>query len=193
MTSVVRRTRYQSGSREMNHDEPGRPSPATWTGRSFRAVPVGVVRRSDGVDGTTQGAFLDPAVPSEIVIDERWTPDLAGIEEYSHLVVLCWFDRATRRREPGQLMRPEGRAEMPEIGFFATRTPRRPNPITICCPRLLRREGSRLLVTGMDAWDGTPVLDIKGYLPRDEQRPDATIPAWQRRLNEMHDRERGPS
>lgn len=176
----------------MNREQDDRQSLSPWTGRSFRAVPIGVVHRSDGQDGTTPGAFLDPSVPSEIVIDEAWLPDLAGIEEFSHLVVLFWFDRA-RRREPGRLMRPEGRDDMPEVGFFATRTPHRPNPITICCPRLLRREGNRLIVTGLDAWDGTPVLDVKGYLPRDEQRPDATIPAWQQRLNAIHDRERGPA
>lgn len=176
----------------MNHDQGDGSSSSPWAGRAFRAVPIGVVRRSDGQDGTTQGAFLDPAVPSEIVIGDEWLPDLAGIEEFSHLVALFWFDRAHRRREPGQLMLPEGREDMPEIGFFATRTPRRPNPITICCPRLLRREGNRLIVTGLDAWDGTPVLDVKGYLPRDEQRPDATIPDWQQRLNAIHQRERGP-
>ena len=175
-------------NREQDDQQPSSP----WAGRTFRALPIGVVRRSDGQDGSTQGAFLDPSAPSEIIIDEAWLPDLAGIEEFSHLVVLFWFDRAARRHAPGQLMRPEGRDDMPEIGFFATRTPRRPNPITLCCPRLLRREDNRLIVTGLDAWDGTPVLDIKGYLPRDEQRPDAMIPAWQERLNAIHERERGP-
>lgn len=173
------------------HDSPDH-SPSDWAGRVFRAVPIGFIRRSDGISETSQESFLDPAVPSEIVIDDHWSADLAGIEEFSHLVVLFWFDRAERRRQPGKLLRPEGRADMPEIGFFATRTPRRPNPIMICCPRLLGRDGNRLLVTGLDAWDGTPVLDVKGYLPRDEQRPDATIPDWQTRLNAIHAAERGP-
>lgn len=174
----------------MRHESPNHQPSSAWAGRAFRAAPIGVVRRSDGATSAAHGAFLDPAVPSEIIIDERWTPDLTGIEEFSHLVALFWFDGTVRRREPGQLMRPEGRDDMPEIGFFATRTPRRPNPITICCPRLLRRDGNRLVVTGLDAWDGTPVLDVKGYLPRDEQRSDATIPGWQLRLNAIHERER---
>jgi RimJ/RimL family protein N-acetyltransferase len=87
-------------------------------------------------------------------------------------------------------MRPEGRDELPEVGFFATRTPRRPNPIGIRCPRLIRREGANLHVTGLDAWDGTPVLDIKGYYPRDEQRPDAIVPKWLTELWQAHDTER---
>lgn len=175
----------------MSHAHPDRPSSSAWAGRTFRATPIGVVRRSDGLASSSHGAFLDPAVPSELVIDEQWTPDLAGIEEFSHLVALFWFDGVAPRRQPGHLLRPEGRDDMPEIGFFATRTPRRPNPITICCPRLLRRDGNRLVVTGLDAWDGTPVLDVKGYLPRDEQRADASIPGWQLRLNAIHERERG--
>jgi tRNA (Thr-GGU) A37 N-methylase len=74
--------------------------------------------------------------------------------------------------------RPEGHAELPEVGLFATRSPRRPNPIGISAPRLLRREGDILWVSGIDAWPGTPILDIKGYAPRDDLRSDATVPAW---------------
>ncbi|MDQ3044805.1 MAG: TrmO family methyltransferase [Chloroflexota bacterium] len=91
----------------------------------------------------------------------------------------------------GPLRQPENRANLPAIGFFSTRTPRRPNPIGISCPRLLRREGNRLTVTGIDAWDGTPILDLKGYFPRDENRPDATIPDWLEMLWAHHDEERG--
>jgi tRNA (Thr-GGU) A37 N-methylase len=82
---------------------------------------------------------------------------------------------------------------MPEVGVFATRSPRRPNPIGIACPRLLRREGNRLVVSGLDAWDGTPIIDLKGYAPRDECRPDATVPDWLTALWRSHDaRDREP-
>ncbi|HYP60853.1 MAG TPA: TrmO family methyltransferase, partial [Thermomicrobiales bacterium] len=100
---------------------------------------------------------------------------------------------ADRRRVAGEPMRPEGRDDAPEVGFFATRTPKRPNPIGIACPRLIGREGSKLHVTGLDAWDGTPVLDIKSYYPRDEQRPDATVPEWLTTLWRQHDAERAPN
>ncbi len=84
----------------------------------------------------------------------------------------------------------EGRAGAAPVGFFATRTPRRPNPIGIACPRLLRRDGRRLLVSGIDAWDGTPILDLTGYSPRDELRPEATVPSWLTTLWAEHDAER---
>ena len=158
--------------------------------RWFRVQSIGWVEREDqaGPD-----EFLDPARPSVIRMDPRWESGLTGIEDFSHLVVLFYLDRAQRRRTAGSLMRPEGRAELPEVGFFAMRTPKRPNPVGISCPRLVRREGNALHVTGIDAWDGTPVIDIKGYYPRDELRADATVPRWLTTLWGAHDGERsGP-
>ena len=158
--------------------------------RWFRVQQIGTVHREDraGPDD-----FLDPAVESVIRIDPRWGAGLAGIEAFSHLVVLFYLDRADRRRTVGEPMRPEGREDVPAVGFFASRTPRRQNPIGIGCPRLIRRDGRDLHVAGLDAWDGTPVLDLKGYYPRDEQRPDATVPEWLTTLWQQHDAERAPA
>jgi tRNA-Thr(GGU) m(6)t(6)A37 methyltransferase TsaA len=157
--------------------------------RWFRVQQIATVHREDqaGPDD-----FLDPAAESVIRVDPRWEDGLAGIEEFSHLVVLFYLDRAERRRTAGEPLRPEGREDVPEVGFFATRTPRRPNPIGSASPRLIRRDGRDLYVTGLDAWDGTPVLDIKGYYPRDEMRPDAAVPEWLTTLWQQHDMERAP-
>jgi tRNA (Thr-GGU) A37 N-methylase len=54
----------------------------------------------------------------------------------------------------------------------------------------LRRDGNRLVVSGIDAWDGTPILDLKGYAPRDELRPEATVPEWLTDLWASHDAQR---
>jgi len=153
-------------------------------------TPIGIVRRPETVPAE-DGQFVDMHADAVIEIDPQWEPGLTGLEGYSHLVVLVWLDRATPRDPASPLLqRPEGREEMPEVGFFATRTQRRPNPIGITCPRLVRRDGRRLHVDGIDAWDGTPVLDIKGYTPRDESRPEATVPAWLTALWALHDAER---
>ena len=85
----------------------------------------------------------------------------------------------------------EGQPALPPVGLVATRTPRRPNPIGLACPALLRRSGNLLVVSGIDAWDGTPILDVKGYGPRDEGRPDASVPPWLDALWRRHDAERG--
>ncbi|MFN8591721.1 MAG: tRNA (N6-threonylcarbamoyladenosine(37)-N6)-methyltransferase TrmO [Thermomicrobiales bacterium] len=163
------------------------PSSPRW----YRVQPIGYARRP-GIEMPDPVAFYDPAAETALDILPRWADALAGIEGYSHLVVLFWLDRADRARRPRR-HRPEGRADLPEVGIFAMRTPRRPNPIGIGTPRLLQREGNTLWVSGIDAWPGTPILDIKGYTPRDDFHPDATVPDWLTTLWTWHDAERGGS
>ena len=156
--------------------------------QQFNVRPIGIVHRpgSDAIPGL----FFDPDQESVIVIDSLWESALTGIEEYSHLVVLFWLDRAERPENAPELFQPDGRDNLPSVGLFATRTPRRPNPIGMACPRLIRRDGNCLHVRGIDAWDGTPVVDIKGYAPRDDIRADAQVPKWLDRLWKTHDEER---
>ena len=158
--------------------------------RWSRVQAIGTVRRPGG-GPTAPGEWYDPFAESILDILPRWADGLDGLEGFSHLVVLFWLDRAARRRTAGASQRPEDDPNAPPVGFFATRTPRRPNPIGIACPRLLRREGNRLVVSGIDAWDGTPILDIKGYYPRDELRRDAKVPDWLTALWAAHDERRG--
>lgn len=155
----------------------------------FRVQSIGRVRRA-GTGETARDEFFDPWQESVLEIDPRWEDGLIGIEEFSHLVVLFYLDRMPRRRTAGEPRQAESADGLTPVGFFATRTPRRPNPIGIACPQLVRREGTRLYVRGIDAWDGSPIIDIKGYYPRDEMRPDAEIPDWLALLWEQHDRER---
>jgi tRNA-Thr(GGU) m(6)t(6)A37 methyltransferase TsaA len=156
--------------------------------RWFRVQAIGRVTRP-GAESIDPTAYYDPDVETALEILPRWAGSLEGLEEYSHLIVVLWLDRAKRARQ-GNRMRPEGRLDMPEVGAFATRSPRRPNPIGLSTPRFLRRDGTSLWVTGIDSWPGTPILDIKGYNPRDDVRLDATVPDWLERLWAIHDRER---
>jgi tRNA-Thr(GGU) m(6)t(6)A37 methyltransferase TsaA len=84
---------------------------------------------------------------------------LTDIEGFSHLYVVWVFDRAT-----GYDLLGTPPTDTRPHGVFATRSPRRPNPIGLTVVRLVRREGSRLVVHGVDMLDGTPILDIKPYL-----------------------------
>jgi tRNA-Thr(GGU) m(6)t(6)A37 methyltransferase TsaA len=125
---------------------------------------------------------------AEIEIEPAWVEALDGIEGFSHLWIIWWPDRA------GELttelrVHPEGREEIPLVGLFATRSPRRPNPITMTVVRLLGCDGNRLRVQGLDACQGTPVLDIKPYLRRGDLHFEATMPAWIEELWRMHDQE----
>jgi tRNA-Thr(GGU) m(6)t(6)A37 methyltransferase TsaA len=156
--------------------------------RWYRVQAIGSVARS-GQEALDRDGYYDPDAETALQILPRWADALEGLEGYSHLIVVCWLDQAVRARQ-GYRLRPEGRAEMPEVGALATRTPRRPNPVGLSTPRLLRRDGATLWVTGIDAWPGTPILDIKGYTPRDDVCPDVTVPDWLQRLWDIHDRER---
>jgi tRNA-Thr(GGU) m(6)t(6)A37 methyltransferase TsaA len=125
---------------------------------------------------------------AEIEIDAAWVDALDGIEGFSHVWVVWWVDRSGGPPDVMQV-RPEGRPGMPLVGLFATRSPRRPNPVGITAVRLLERKGTQLRVQGLDAFEGTPVLDIKPYLRRGDLIPDATGPEWLQQLWQTHDEE----
>ena len=89
----------------------------------------------------------------------EFEPGLADIEGFSHLFVIWEFDRSD-----GMSLTASPPSDNRTHGVFATRSPRRPNPIGLTVVELLRREGPTLHVRGLDMLDGTPILDIKPYL-----------------------------
>lgn len=104
-------------------------------------------------------------VAATIELDPRYADGLLNIEEHSHLWILTWFhlsDRETLQVTPGALD-----PDAPTYGVFGLRANRRPNPIALSLVELVRVDGTTLHVEGLDAVDGTPVLDIKSYFERD--------------------------
>jgi len=146
--------------------------------------PIGHVE--NGVQKGEQTTWED--VESRIVLDSQWAEGLRGLEEFSHLVVIFWLDRSNESEVPLQV-HPEAREDLPLVGLFATRTPLRPNPLGVTTVELLHVQGNELTVRGLDAFDGTPVLDIKPYLIRGDLKPEASVPGWLRQLWEKHDTE----
>ena len=137
--------------------------------------PVGVVRCP--VTETSLGNWGN--VESRIEIAPLYAGGLRGLEGFSHVVVAFWLDRAPAFDPATQLMRnPKGKADLPAVGVFAQRTRFRPNPIGITSVRLLGVEDAALRVRGLDALDGTPVLDIKPYMPMFDRMEDAAVPSW---------------
>ncbi len=141
--------------------------------------PIGVVRSAvrSLEDAPKQGALA--GTEAEIVVDRAYAEALVGLsgrvgaggEPSAHgglgrrsgkIVVLCWMDRAERGRLK---VHPRGQEDRPERGVFSTRSPHRPNPISLHTVELLEVRGNVLRVRGMDAVDGTPVLDIKPHSP----------------------------
>ncbi len=125
-------------------------------------------------------------VTSEVVLDETFSDGLEGIEQFSHLLILFWMHRAAEAEPLRMRRRPQGRADMPEVGLFAQRARHRPNPIGVTAVRLLRRDKNRLFVEGLDAINGTPILDVKPYVPAFDAVEAARVPAWMTRLMERY-------
>jgi tRNA (adenine37-N6)-methyltransferase len=121
-------------------------------------------------------------IVAEIVVREDLEVALTGIEEWSHLIVLFWMDQFTWK--PDQLTaHPRHRADLPEVGVFSARGRERPNPIGMAVVELVKREKNVLTVKALDAYDGTPVLDIKPYDDYDAIS-GLRVPKWWLRLHE---------
>lgn len=140
--------------------------------------PIGVIR--NGHQTRPEGPWED--VVSEIVVDREWEPGLEGLEEFSHIHVLFWLHQAEPERGKFLRLHPQKREDLPEVGIFATRAMMRPNPIGLTAVRLLGRQDNVLRVQGLDALDGSPLLDLKPYLTRGDLWPEATGPRWLKKL-----------
>ena len=123
----------------------------------------------------------DKKIISKIIFREELTEALEGIQEFSHLFVLFWLHEMSDKDKGIMKVHPRGRRDMPLLGTFATRTPHRPNPIGLTRVKLLKVEGNVVTVQGLDAYDGTPVLDIKPFDHWDTTE-DVRVPDWWLRL-----------
>ena len=117
-------------------------------------------------------------VVSDIVVDGKLTEALDGLDEFSHLIILYWMHQLTPGRKLKLKVHPMGKPELPLVGRFATRSPSRPNPVGQATVQLLERRGNILKVKGLDAIDGTPVIDIKPYIPGLDSADSAKVPSW---------------
>ena len=128
----------------------------------FEVTPIGTVRneRTDVQNTDNWGA-----VRSTITVDERFGEAcLQGLELFSHVEVLFVFDQLEERDSYLEPRPYRGRADLPPVGVFAERGPRRPNRIGVTCCAIESVQGRELTVVGLDAVSGTPVLDLKPVL-----------------------------
>lgn len=118
---------------------------------------------------------------SDLVIRSEYEHGLKGIEGFSHLNVVFWMNRIHEKERKDLKSRPRGRSDMPLIGVFATRSPHRPNPIGLTLVELVRRKRNILTVKGLDAMNGTPILDLKPYDKWDSAK-SIRVPNWWKQL-----------
>jgi len=125
----------------------------------------------------------DKSIISQIVINDNLIEALDGITGFSHVFVLFWMAQIPKDKRMILKVHPRGRMDMPLFGVFATRTNLRPNPIGLTLVELLKVEGNTLTVRGLDAFDGTAVLDIKPFDSWDAAK-NAGLPAWWKKLEQ---------
>ncbi len=139
-----------------------------------RFKPIGKVRCkfSDEEIRTKRSSIV-----SDIIIDSPYVRAMDGMESYSHLFVIFYMHKMPSQETKILKVHPRGRTDVEKVGIFATRSRTRPNPIGLAVVELLETHGHSLKVRGLDALDGTPVLDIKPYDHIDSKR-GIRVPKW---------------
>ena len=132
---------------------------------SFQVYPVGVIRKNK------QATWIE--------IFDPYSDALLGLDGFSHINVFFWFHKNdTPDRRKTLRVHPRKDKKNPLSGVFATHSPRRPNLIGLTLCKIKSIRGNRIELEDIDAFDGTPVLDIKCYIPSTVAESEIRLPAW---------------
>jgi tRNA-Thr(GGU) m(6)t(6)A37 methyltransferase TsaA len=138
------------------------------TTQTFCLNPIGVVKK----EGET----------SRLEVLPHFAPALKGLEGFSHLWVFYWFhENDTPERRATLQVHPRRDPGNPLTGVFACRAPERPNLIGFTACRIIKIKGNVVEVAGLDARDGSPIVDLKPYIPKGDSIPEAVTPEWVKR------------
>ena len=119
----------------------------------------------------------------DLVIEQQYEELLDGIEAFSHVLVLYWPHLIDPARRKLRKVHPMGRKDLPRQGIFATCSPARPNPVLVSAVPLVARAANVLTVKGLEAVDGSPIIDIKPYSKNYLQVEGLKMPAWMEQLH----------
>lgn len=114
---------------------------------------------------------------SSIMLNEEYFGGLKGLEDFSHAIILYYLDQANFEKEKHLQRRPQNRVDMPLVGIFSQRAKDRPNQIGMTSVKIESVMENCLIVQGLDAIDGTKILDIKPYYPMYDKK-EAKVPSW---------------
>jgi len=132
---------------------------------SFKLFPIGKVEK--------QGQVV------RLRIYDVYADGLLGLDGWSHVNVFYWFDKNDTAQQRRVLqVHPRGDKQNPLTGVFACRAPVRPNLIALSVCKILSVQGSVVTVDDLDAFDATPILDLKPFIPPDAPTKDVRVPAW---------------
>lgn len=142
---------------------------------NFSIKPIGYVRtKAKGPEVRDKNRL------SQIIVFDDYIEAIEGIEDFSHIIVLFWLNKISSK-ELRLKVHPRGKKDLPLLGVFATRSMFRPNPIGMTIVELIKVEPKRLVVRGLDAFDLTPVLDLKPYDFWDVNK-ELKVPKWWKNL-----------
>ncbi|NNC87504.1 MAG: tRNA (N6-threonylcarbamoyladenosine(37)-N6)-methyltransferase TrmO [Akkermansiaceae bacterium] len=134
-------------------------------GRRFTMQPIGTVQKKEGT--------------TTVVIAPEFAEGLLHLDRYSHLWVIWWFDRNDNPDDRDVLrVIPRGNDANGVAGVFATRSQFRPNLVAMTLCRIKKIDGNRIELDGIDAWDDTPVIDLKPYIPAIDRAEDVRTADW---------------
>ena len=132
---------------------------------SYYLKPVGIIRKREGKTG--------------IEIFDDYTDALLGLDGFSHIVVLYWFDQNdTFEKRRVLQVHPRKDPRNPLTGVFATHSPQRPNLIALTVCKIISIHDNLIEIEDIDALDGSPVIDIKCYIPGSVREDDVRLPDW---------------
>jgi tRNA-Thr(GGU) m(6)t(6)A37 methyltransferase TsaA len=117
---------------------------------------------------------------AEIVLDPSLTEALDSLEDFSHIIVIYYLHKS--HQPPPMKVHPRFRVDIKAVGVFASRSPDRPSPLGKATVKLLERRANILKVRGLDAINGTPVIDIKPYIPDIDAVAGARLPRWMKKI-----------
>ena len=130
------------------------------------------------------GHVVKNAGKVKIEILSQYKDALLGLSEFSHVLVFYWFNQ---NDSPGKRailrVHPRGNKDIPITGVFATRSPVRPNLIGLTVCKIKSIDDCIITVDDIDAFDGTPIIDLKPYRPSVDCVPDASVPDWAKRID----------
>jgi tRNA-Thr(GGU) m(6)t(6)A37 methyltransferase TsaA len=115
-----------------------------------------------------------------LVLDKKYAPGLVSVGDFSHTMVFYWCDRNDTPDKRAFLQGYRQGKANPLTGVFATRSPARPNPIAITTCKIVQVKDNIVEIEWIDAFDDSPIIDLKPYIPRNDSIPTAQIPVWVR-------------
>lgn len=133
--------------------------------KSFTVHPIGHVQKQDG--------------RTLIVLDKKYQAGLLGLDQWSHVQVIWWLDRNDTPQARATLqVHPRGDKSNPLTGVFACRSPFRPNLVALTLCKIISIKDNVIEVDKIDAFEGTPVLDLKPYAPGEDSASNIKVPKW---------------